>query len=802
MFTGKFLIPALRRLTMASAAALLIGAAPSVAQGYKPNDFALKAGDAVVTGFSGIRPAEPRNAKASGGDEIMVIDLNAPSMRILRSGRTGKPPLPADVTFEIPAGEIGQVFPIAIGKRGRLGADIYLGATSLFGLQIVLPDSDGDGVPERTRNGHPNADWMQGQFGEGGGPGSIYKVDGDTGEVSLFSEISGNSGPGLGGIVHDARTGQLYVSDLDTGLVHRIDAEGKILGSYDHGRDALGTFGGQPLPDDGRIADIKDTSFDSDDPETWGLTQSARRVWGLALREGRLFYSVSDGTEIWSVGLNPDGSFSTDIRPEIDIEPGKERLPITDMVFGADGSLYAAQRGFMTGGFDYNPFADNSEAKILRFVFDERAAPEAGSPWRLVEPDVTGLLPKPLLLSGGIDLGRCEGGLWSTADASGGETLGREPGQPVIYPLGTPARGVVKASEGEGVTLVSFNNFSAAGTGDVEVFKDCEPVQAAVYVPVHGPATSHWRSASRGPGLVPVHTSAASHNKHGSDGGWHGRVRSHWRYASHDSGHSVRRSHWKWASPGDTHSRLRSHWKWASPGDGHSIRRSHWRRASPGDTHSVQRSHWKKASPGDTHSVQRSHWKKASPGDSHGTARSHMKFASPPKKHGPAVSRLQEPGHGLAASHLKFASPKKEHGRDVSRLREPGHGLAASHLKFASSPKKEHGRDVSRLREPGHGLAASHLKKASPAGQPGGPVHRPSISMRVTSPQGGHSRAVSGVNKPQSDTHTRAISRAVFDKPKEQLRPAGVQPKPVDPRVFQPGPGGLRVNPGVEVKPR
>jgi hypothetical protein len=48
--------------------------------------------------------------------------------------------------------------------------NIYLGATSAFGLQIVIPDADGDGRPERVKTGQPGAAFMAGQWGKGGTP--------------------------------------------------------------------------------------------------------------------------------------------------------------------------------------------------------------------------------------------------------------------------------------------------------------------------------------------------------------------------------------------------------------------------------------------------------------------------------------------------------------------------------------------------------------------------------------------------------------------------------------------------------
>src|SRR5690606_32483779 len=126
---------------------------------------------------------------------------------------------------QIKASQVGQVFATALDDGAEGGTpNVYLGATSAYGLHIVLPDSDGDGYPERVRNGHPNAEWMPGQFGEDpeGGPGAIWRVDGRTGEVSLFATLPGNSGPGVGDVVFDRESRQFFASDLDSGLIYRI----------------------------------------------------------------------------------------------------------------------------------------------------------------------------------------------------------------------------------------------------------------------------------------------------------------------------------------------------------------------------------------------------------------------------------------------------------------------------------------------------------------------------------------------------------------------------------------------------
>ena len=92
-------------------------------------------------------------------------------------------------------------------------------------------------IPNADRDLFAAARWMEGQFGleNGGGPGSVWKIDGTTGSVSLFANIESdgkpNAGPGLGGIAYDPRSQQLFVTDLETGLIHRLGTDAKLTPS-------------------------------------------------------------------------------------------------------------------------------------------------------------------------------------------------------------------------------------------------------------------------------------------------------------------------------------------------------------------------------------------------------------------------------------------------------------------------------------------------------------------------------------------------------------------------------------------
>ena len=78
----------------------------------------------------------------------------------------------AKKAFTATARQIGQVFSVALDDANP--PNIYAAATSAYGLPIVVPDNDGDGLPDRSRGGAPNAAFMPGLFGPviaNGGPG-------------------------------------------------------------------------------------------------------------------------------------------------------------------------------------------------------------------------------------------------------------------------------------------------------------------------------------------------------------------------------------------------------------------------------------------------------------------------------------------------------------------------------------------------------------------------------------------------------------------------------------------------------
>jgi hypothetical protein len=268
---------------------------------------------------------------------------------------------------------------------------------------------------------------MAGQFGLGlgGGPGSIWKIDG-SGNATLFTNVTyqgvANSGPGLGNITFDPATKHLFVSDLETGMIHSFDLNRRQLAIFDHGTRGRPRQRLAPVAfDPAQRVGIAQTSFNANDPSTWGYADPARRVFGLAVLGGRLYYSVVEGPQIWSVGVNANGTFADDARLEINITaPGRE--PITDILFGKDGTMYLSQRGQVTPSYNFAVMAKPRTAVVLAYR-------KAGNGWEPAPREYAiGFPTDDRNTNGGIALGygydqrgnirddACERTLWTTGE--------------------------------------------------------------------------------------------------------------------------------------------------------------------------------------------------------------------------------------------------------------------------------------------------------------------------------------------------------------------------------------------------
>jgi hypothetical protein len=335
-------------------------------------------GEAAVTGFAGA-PPPPQIAPGDDPAALTFIDASGPSLRIVdlrhMGGRAAAQLVGAPKPFTVPASEIGQAFGVALDDASP--PNIYVAASSSYGLPIVAPGPNGRVL--HVRSGAPNAAFMPGLWGPRGGPGSIWKIDGASARVSLFADVTTgnrpNSGAALGGLAFDPQSKSLFVADRETGLVHRVGLNGADLGSYDHGvagraaqeLAAVPWAAQQPI-------DVTSPRFDSGDPATWNLASPERRVFGLSVHDGRLFYAVADSLQVWSVGLTPDGAFGEDAVIELAVPPAAGPTEISKIAFDAQGRMLLAERPAPTGAFDLEALSQSAIGRVLRYAIVGKAA--------------------------------------------------------------------------------------------------------------------------------------------------------------------------------------------------------------------------------------------------------------------------------------------------------------------------------------------------------------------------------------------------------------------------------------------
>ena len=534
------------RRGLLTAAALFFLSGVSLAQSDDPGILAI--GDAAVTGFSGVAqpdPQEPPLTPAQILDETF-INPDAVSARINALNAPGfvwdARVWPANGTMEFAAHDIGQVFGVTIDDADK--PSIYFAASSAYGLHIVKPDEDGDGRPERLKQGDAAALWMEGMWGKGdtkgapgskGGPGSIWKADGRTGEVTLFANVTldgaENAGAGLGNITYVPALKQLFASDLSTGMIHRFAMDGSEVETFDHGVTGRSSAELKPVAfdPDARL-DITSPDFDPEDSDTWGMTDEDRRVHALAFHDGRLYYAVAGGSQIWSVGFDKDtGKFLPAAQWELDVPEKPKALPVTDMLFTRKGAMVLAQRGAPTSTYDYAGLAAHGKSRVYRYWLESpQDDPATPSRW-IAEPEEYAVgfeisnrqtsgglaLNHGYTKSGYLDTSVCEASLWTTGDdlhQSDAAELAAAltPGGPLLIDglQGMPAGPVKQYEKGSntppwasymldndpgntdvaGDPLLFSDALTQGWTGDVEILRtDCDAVA--------GGGTGYWGGA-------------------------------------------------------------------------------------------------------------------------------------------------------------------------------------------------------------------------------------------------------------------------------------------------------------------
>ena len=493
------------------AAVLLAGLSGPTLAG-EPAEGLLAPGNAVVSHFSGVVLPDAIPIGADPFDQTR-IDREGASLRVLdlqlmgasAAGQVVNPPRPYAVTAE----QIGQVFGIALDDAWP--PNIYAAATSVYGLPVVAQGSDPQN-PQRLKRGARGTAFMEGLWGPpdgGGGPGSIWKIDGKTGAVSLFANITlngvSNSGPALGGIVLDPQSRNLYVADRETGMIHRFDSTGADLDHYDHGIQGRPVQNLAALPlDPSKRLNIQDQQFDPGDSSTWNYAPPERRVYGLGIHAGRLYYAVAAGPHIWSVELNPDGSFGDDPKVEIAIPPASAPTEISKIAFDDQGRMFLAERTAPSGAYDFGTLMQGNVARVMRYAIVDsyKGAPRVWQP----EPDeyAIGLQPDHRYVNGGVAIGyeyddagvlnraSCGGFLWST-----GEPLLRSQSDLQLVEAGAPLSadglqgnriGLIRPLEPEPLHayFIDYDGIEpttneVGQVGDVAIWRVCGPPMKAYW---------------------------------------------------------------------------------------------------------------------------------------------------------------------------------------------------------------------------------------------------------------------------------------------------------------------------------
>jgi hypothetical protein len=469
-------------------------------------------GNAAVTGFSG---AVPPIQIAPGVDpaEKTMIDLNGASLRVVDLRHMGGQPaaqlIGAPKPYTATAASIGQVFGVAIDDN--IPPNIYAAASSAYGLPIAAKGSDGQF--QHIRIGAPNATFVPGLWGPHGGPGSIWKIDGTTGAVSLFATVTqsgeANSGAALGGLAYDSASKSLYVADRESGVIHRFGLNGRELGLFDHGlqgREAQGLPAVRWTSRQG--VDPASPRFDSTQPATWNYAAPERRVFGLAVHQQRLYYAVADGLQIWSVGLGSDGGFQDDAMIELAVPPSSGPTEIARITFDEQDRMFLGERAAPTGAFDFEALAVPAIGRVLRYAVvrivnghrvwqEEPADYGIGFPGDYRNTDGGVAIGYSYDARGDLDPGSCGGFMWTT-----GEDLRHPLDASLAARLAQSGALDVSGLQGNGTWLAGPTNkpplksyfiayvdnaadpVARGHMGDITIQRNCRPVRQGAMPPL------------------------------------------------------------------------------------------------------------------------------------------------------------------------------------------------------------------------------------------------------------------------------------------------------------------------------
>ena len=765
----------------------------------------LQPGEAYATRFSGITAEDGKIVILPEGVVGSIVDIRNPGTAPKGQHWVNEPQ-----RMPVTAAEVGQVFGVALDDQAP--PNVFLTATSAFGLH-------------RSAD---NSDWLSGMWGPDGGPGTVYKLDKDnnyTPEVfaNITLEDRENSGAALGNIAYDKWNKQLYVSDLETGMIHRLSADdGKDLGHFDHGVEGRTKFFDATTD---ASADLQPVAFDpsstvqtdacsagqfSVTPECWNYADFRRRVWGLGVRrdesseEVRLYYAIwaSQGlgnpdwaaaeddkrNSVWSVRIADDGGFDTSsvrrefflpdffVNPE-DIARVGYSHPVADIAFpkcAEQNIMVVSERGGVRnkGLQSEEAFAFPHEARVIRYELNEEGL------WQSVGRYDVGYYERAL-----------EGSPFLRANSSGGVDFG----------LGYTQDGLVNSEKLNeflwmtGDALCSSKPNGACVNPDTgahddtsavhgvqgllaEIYAEMAPAAAYEAYPSNGPATS-----PEGPDQswlidldINVDETGAPIEQEltRNDATTIGDVEIYVPCAApvEETGvvppplHSTIRTHRRWGSP--EHSARITHRRWGSPQ--HTRRATHRRWGSPQHTRRATHRRW--GSPQHTRRATHRRW--GSP--QHTRRATHRRWGSPQHTRRATHRRWGSPQHTRRATHRRQGSPQHTRRATHRRQGSPQHTRRATHRRQGSP---QHTRRATHRRQgsPQHTRRATHRRQGSPQHtrrathrRQGSPQHtRRATHRRQGSPQ--HTRRATH-RRQGSPQHTRRATHRRQGSPQHTRR--------------------------------
>ncbi|MEZ4681203.1 MAG: SdrD B-like domain-containing protein [Caldilineaceae bacterium] len=288
-----------------------------------------------------------------------------------------------------------------------------------------------------------------------GGSGAVYKIDGITGNVTTFATLPNDATttPALGNITFDPATNRFYVSNLEDGLIYELSNTGTTLNTYNHGTTGRSSATLAPIADDG----------------TPGFTQLGRRIWGLEVHNGRLYYAVwwenfnnasaTEANEIWSIPLSSFTTGPAQLELTMPVYSGNYSNPVADISFSPTGAMLLAERGIYndTGSIAH-------QARVLEFVLSGPVWVASANTFQIgdISPNANS--------AGGVDYDYAPGGwVWATGDALRFMTPAPPPEIGVVYGLQglPPTSGTIANS-----TITDLNGFywqDKNEIGDVEI---------------------------------------------------------------------------------------------------------------------------------------------------------------------------------------------------------------------------------------------------------------------------------------------------------------------------------------------